>query len=163
VSGAWSPHTSSLHFTITPRFYQHWWFYLIVLAVLAGLIYLVTNIRYKRLILKQEKLEAVILEQTREIRKEKEEIQAPKGDRAQKVNQAQKVTLEKEGFPESEGFLGGKVKSETGAQQGQRETLESRDKQVLLVLPIWDFSEGLSHQRQRMDKRAKSISNKLGP
>jgi len=75
VSGAWSPHTSSLHFTITPRFYQHWWFYLIVLAVLAGLIYLVTNIRYKRLILKQEKLEAVILEQTREIRKEKEEIE----------------------------------------------------------------------------------------
>lgn len=74
VTGTWSPNTSSLTFTITPRFYQQWWFYLIAVFVLVGFIYLVTNLRYKRLIHKQRKLEAVINEQTQAILKEKNEI-----------------------------------------------------------------------------------------
>lgn len=76
IAGKWSPHTSSLTFTITPRFYQHWWFYALVIGGLWALIHFIISIRYKRLILKQEQLESVIKEQTEEIRKEKNEVEA---------------------------------------------------------------------------------------
>jgi signal transduction histidine kinase len=76
VAGEWSPYTSSLTFTITPRFYQNWWFYVLALGGLWILIHFVIKIRYKRLIHRQEQLESVIKEQTEEIQKEKNEVEA---------------------------------------------------------------------------------------
>lgn len=73
--GAWSPNTGSIVFEITPKFYQKIWFwaFLVVLIVVAAYQYSV--FRNKVLIKKQREMQAVIEEQTKALRLEKQQIE----------------------------------------------------------------------------------------
>lgn len=76
--GSWSGQTASVYIEVTPKYYQRVWFY--PLCIIGFLVLLVGGwrIRYQRLVTKQLEMEAIIAEQTKELRKEKLEIQAQK-------------------------------------------------------------------------------------
>lgn len=74
----WTGKTASILVIVNPKYYQQVWFYVLVLAVLIALYYIITHFRYRILIARQERLEKIINEQTEVIRLEKEEIEKQK-------------------------------------------------------------------------------------
>ena len=60
--GAWSPREATLAFRIFPPFYRRWWFYLLCLALLGGLAYLVYYLRLRHV---RAQFDAVLGERNR--------------------------------------------------------------------------------------------------
>lgn len=56
-------------FTVKPRFYNTWWFFLILAVIIAGGIYLSTKLRTRMLVRRNQKLSAIITGQTEDLRK----------------------------------------------------------------------------------------------
>lgn len=67
---------ASFHFSISPPFWQTWWFYCIVIVGIGGIVYAYIRQRERSLIRDKEILEAKVHERTLEIQKNNEEIQA---------------------------------------------------------------------------------------
>jgi ligand-binding sensor domain-containing protein/serine phosphatase RsbU (regulator of sigma subunit) len=73
--GVWNKQASTYSFTILPPWYQTWWFYTICVICCVGSIFAYNTIKTKKLIADKEKLEKQVEERTKEVVKQKEEIQ----------------------------------------------------------------------------------------
>lgn len=73
--GIWGTNTESLIITVQPRYYQKVWFYLLVIVLLIAIYYLIIRFRYRMLISRQEKMQAIIESQTKQLRAEKKTIE----------------------------------------------------------------------------------------
>ncbi|MDR9415103.1 MAG: two-component regulator propeller domain-containing protein [Gracilimonas sp.] len=96
--GNWVPQTASVFITVEPAYYQQVWFYMILAGLLGGLFYLFSTFRHQRLIRKQQNLERVIAEQTKRIRKEKEEVENQKKIIQEQANDLEEVVRTKDKF-----------------------------------------------------------------
>lgn len=76
--GIWSDQTASVLVTLTPKYYQQVWFYLVCILGFSVLLILGWRIRFRRLIAKQNEMEAIIEAQLRELKNEKKEIELQK-------------------------------------------------------------------------------------
>ncbi len=65
----------TIQFTIAKRWYNQWWFYLLVLAALTGLVYLIVKIRNRQYIIRQRKLETQVAEKTKELQQKNEVLE----------------------------------------------------------------------------------------
>ena len=65
----------TISFNIKKPFYSTWWFYLLCIAALVGAVYLIIKFRERQLQHEKEVLEEKVRERTREIEKQKEEIE----------------------------------------------------------------------------------------
>lgn len=59
----------TLSFTVKPRFYNTWWFFGVLAVMIAGSIYLSIKLRTRMLVRRNQKLSAIIAEQTEDLRK----------------------------------------------------------------------------------------------
>ncbi|MFY0683996.1 MAG: hypothetical protein JXR20_05540 [Balneola sp.] len=73
--GVWGTNAESLIITVQPRYYQKIWFYFLVTALLIAVYYLIIRFRYRMLISRQEKMQAIIESQTKQLRAEKKTIE----------------------------------------------------------------------------------------
>ncbi len=73
--GIWNKHPVSVSISVPKLFYQRAWFYLLVFGVIITGYYAFSQIRYRYLMRRQQKLEEIIEEQTAQLRKEKNEIE----------------------------------------------------------------------------------------
>lgn len=73
--GAWSPNTGSIVFEITPKYYQRFWFWVVLILFVVVAAYQYSLFRNKVLLKKQRQMQAIIEEQTKELRLEKEQIE----------------------------------------------------------------------------------------
>lgn len=73
--GVWGSETASITIIVQPRFYQEIWFYVLVLAFLIGVYSLIIRFRYRILISRQAKMQAIIETQTKQLREEKKTIE----------------------------------------------------------------------------------------
>jgi len=80
-------------FTIKIRnpFYKTWWFVLLMIAAILGLGYIVIMIRERKQRILQEYLENELKARTREVRKQKEEIEVKNRDITDSINYAQRI------------------------------------------------------------------------
>jgi len=76
--GIWSSQTASVFIEIKPKYYQQVWFYILCFFGFLALLTGGWKIRYRRLMGKQQEMEKIIEEQTKQLRQEKIEIQAQK-------------------------------------------------------------------------------------
>jgi signal transduction histidine kinase len=56
-------------FTVKPRFYNTWWFFVILAVIIAGGVYLSTKLRTRMLVRRNQKLSDIITGQTEDLRK----------------------------------------------------------------------------------------------
>lgn len=73
--GVWNKQASTYSFIILPPWYQTWWFYTLCVICCVGSIFAYNTIKTKKLIADKEKLEKQVEERTKEVVKQKEEIQ----------------------------------------------------------------------------------------
>jgi serine phosphatase RsbU (regulator of sigma subunit) len=73
--GLWNKQASTYSFIILPPWYQTWWFYTICVISLVGGVFAYNTIKTKKLIADKQKLEKQVEERTKEVVKQKEEIQ----------------------------------------------------------------------------------------
>lgn len=73
--GMWGSDVNTLAIIVQPRFYQKIWFYALVVLLLIAVYYLIIRFRYRMLISRQEKMEAIIETQTKQLREEKKTIE----------------------------------------------------------------------------------------
>ncbi len=73
--GLWNKEPAVFSFTISPPWYNTWWFYTIVVVVLVSGIILYNYIHTKKLIADKQKLERIVDERTLELREEKEKVE----------------------------------------------------------------------------------------
>lgn len=66
-SGMWSPHELAISVRVLPTWWQHWWFHLAALSLLAAMIYALMQWRTRRLRLRQLALEHTVHERTAEL------------------------------------------------------------------------------------------------
>ncbi len=64
--------------TITPPFWQTWWFRITVLVFIIGMLYLLFKLRTAALLKRQQELEATVEERTREVVEEKKQVEYQK-------------------------------------------------------------------------------------
>ncbi len=76
--GLWSDQVATAFIEITPKYYQQIWFYFLCVLGFFFLLVVGWKIRYQRLVVKQQEMEAIITEQTKQLREEKIAIQAQK-------------------------------------------------------------------------------------
>lgn len=74
--GKWSPSEISLQITIVPPFWLTWWFKLISVAIIIGIIYLAYRFRMNAVIKQKANLEKLIKQRTAEVLIKSEELQA---------------------------------------------------------------------------------------
>lgn len=89
--GIWNEQSTDLVIIIPPPFYMTWWFYtLCTLAVISGIWY---YIRWRERKLQDEKtyLESVVSVRTRELREEKEKVDAAHKDIKDSINYAKRI------------------------------------------------------------------------
>lgn len=96
--GEWGEGAGVLLVTITPKYYQRVWFYIVLLVGLVGLFTVISKFRFQRLIRKQEKLEEVINEQTRQLRAEKTAIEEQKKVIEKQAQHLEEVNKTKDKF-----------------------------------------------------------------
>lgn len=65
----------TIHFTITTPWYKSWWFNVLVIFAVAGLVLLYVNLRTRQLKANQLKLERQVAEKTKELKKKNEELE----------------------------------------------------------------------------------------
>ncbi|MFO0321622.1 MAG: two-component regulator propeller domain-containing protein [Bacteroidota bacterium] len=73
--GVWNSEPVSYEFTISPPWYNTWWFYFICVMVLMSGIWLYNFYHTKKLIADKQNLERLVNERTLELRKEKEKVE----------------------------------------------------------------------------------------
>jgi serine phosphatase RsbU (regulator of sigma subunit) len=73
--GIWNEVPVTYNFTISPPWYNTWWFYTISIITLVASIWLYNFYRTKKLIADKQKLERVVDERTLELREEKEKVE----------------------------------------------------------------------------------------
>ncbi|MDZ4664193.1 MAG: two-component regulator propeller domain-containing protein [Bacteroidota bacterium] len=73
--GLWNKQPSTYSFVILPPWYQTWWFYTICIISCVGGVFAYNTIKTKKLIADKQKLEKQVEERTKEVVKQKEEIQ----------------------------------------------------------------------------------------
>lgn len=76
---------------IRKPFWKTWWFILLVFVALAGLGYMIIFIRERNHRIQQEYLERELVERTKEVREQKEEIEAKNRDITDSINYAQRI------------------------------------------------------------------------
>ncbi len=76
--GSWSDQTASVSVTVTPKYYQQIWFYLICIVAFSFLLVVGWKVRYQRLVARQNEMEVIIEAQLKELRQEKKEIELQK-------------------------------------------------------------------------------------
>ncbi|MGC9291701.1 MAG: diguanylate cyclase [Acidobacteriaceae bacterium] len=76
VDKAWRRQSAiqTLQFTVLPPWWQTGWFYLAIMLCMLALLRWMWNIRVRRLVQQQRKLEQVVQERTQELQKEKQEL-----------------------------------------------------------------------------------------
>jgi serine phosphatase RsbU (regulator of sigma subunit) len=74
--GLWNQNPISYEFTISPPWYNTWWFYSICVITLVGGIWLYNFYHTKKLIADKQKLEKTVDERTHELREEKEKVES---------------------------------------------------------------------------------------
>ena len=65
----------TIHFVIAKRWFNQWWFYVLIMTVLTGLIYLIVKIRNRQYIIRQRKLEWQVAEKTKELQQKNEVLE----------------------------------------------------------------------------------------
>lgn len=78
LDGQETDHYNSLvfSFTVKPRFYNTWWFFVILTVIIAGGIYLSIKLRTRMLVRRNQKLSAIITGQTQDLRKTVQQLSA---------------------------------------------------------------------------------------
>lgn len=66
-AGLWSPHELAISVRVLPAWWQHWWFHLVALSILAAMVYAVVQWRTRRLRFRQLELERTVQERTAEL------------------------------------------------------------------------------------------------
>ncbi len=89
--GTWSPEISRLNIQIRPPFYKQGWFLFLLFAIIGYLVYYFISYRFKLLKEQEIHLKELVIERTREIEKQKEEIK-------QQAEQIEHATIDKIGF-----------------------------------------------------------------
>ena len=74
--GLWNTEPVTYEFTISPPWYNTWWFYTICVITLISGIWLYNFIHTKKLIADKQKLEKTVDERTHELREEKEKVES---------------------------------------------------------------------------------------
>lgn len=120
--GEWGEEAGILLITVTPKYYQRFWFYFLILIGLVGLFTLVSKFRFQRLVRKQEKLEQVINEQTRQLRAEKTAIEEQKKVIEKQAQHLEEVNKTKDKFFS---IIAHDLKNPFQAMLGYSEFLES--------------------------------------
>lgn len=65
----------TIEFTIAKRWYNEWWFYLLVMGALLGLVTIVGKIRSRQFEIRQKKLERQVAEKTKELQQQNEVLE----------------------------------------------------------------------------------------
>jgi signal transduction histidine kinase len=65
----------TIEFTIEKKWFNQWWFYLLVLGVLTALVYGIVKIRNRQYIIRQRKLEQQVAEKTKELQQKNEVLE----------------------------------------------------------------------------------------
>ncbi len=73
--GIWNKEPVVFEFSISPPWYNTWWFYAICIIILISSISIYNYVKTKKLIADKQKLERVVDERTRELRDEKEKVE----------------------------------------------------------------------------------------
>ncbi len=120
--GEWGDGAGKLLVTVTPKYYQRVWFYLLLVVGLVGLFTMISKLRFQRLIKKQEKLEDVINEQTRQLRAEKSAIEEQKKVIEKQAQHLEEVNKTKDKFFS---IIAHDLKNPFQAMLGYSEFLES--------------------------------------
>lgn len=84
--GVWNEKGTSLTITVTPPFYQTWWFKAIIGFALIGIVLAYFNLRMNRIQKKKEELKKQVIERTAQVVKQKEELQEQK-EELQTINE----------------------------------------------------------------------------
>lgn len=65
----------TLHFTIAKRWFNQWWFYILVAGAFTGLVYLFVKLRNRQYIIRQRKLELQVADKTKELQQKNEVLE----------------------------------------------------------------------------------------
>lgn len=91
-NGEWSSHITSIQLVIIPPFWMTWWFRLLVIAIIAGVIVFVYKIRIKAISAQKEVLEKQVKERTERLDVAMKEERKARKD-AEQANRAKSVFL----------------------------------------------------------------------
>ena len=122
--GIWNEEGTALSIIITPPFYRTWLFYLFVAGLTLTLLYAGFKIKTDRISLKNKKLEAGVMERTREIERQKQEL-ASNRDELKNLNL--KISNQNE-------ILERKVEQRTQDLQATNEKLARSEDQLRKIL-----------------------------
>ena len=78
-------------FKVRNPFWKTWWFFLIMMSLIIGLGYIIINIRERNIRKQQEFLEKELKTRTKQVRKQKEEIEVKNRDITDSINYAQRI------------------------------------------------------------------------
>ena len=73
--GAWTPDPVEYRFTITSPYWKSWWFWLLLIVGLTGVVVGFVRYRVYRLMIDKQELETIVSERTIEIQEQKSEIE----------------------------------------------------------------------------------------
>jgi signal transduction histidine kinase len=65
----------TIEFTIAKRWFNQWWFYMLVMGAITGIIYLFIKLRNRQYIMRQRKLERQVAEKTKELQHKNEVLE----------------------------------------------------------------------------------------
>lgn len=74
--GVWNETLATFSFTVLAPFWMKWWFIVLCALALVGLVFSIIKLREKRHLAEKKKLQAMVDERTKELRKEKERSDA---------------------------------------------------------------------------------------
>jgi signal transduction histidine kinase/ligand-binding sensor domain-containing protein len=60
----------TIEFTIAKQWFNKWWFYVLIVALLSGIIYFIGKLRHRQYIVQQRKLEQQVAEKTKELKEQ---------------------------------------------------------------------------------------------
>ncbi len=89
--GVWNPEPATYSFEIMPPWYQTWWFYTLCFIVALSSVFAYNTIKTKKLIADKQKLEKQVDERTREVVKQKEEIQNKNNEITDSIKYAKNI------------------------------------------------------------------------
>ncbi len=90
-SGTWSPEPARYPFAITPPFWQTWWFYLVCLVIITLVIIFYVKYRERKLKQERDRLDHLVKERTKEVVKQKVEIEEKNEQITSSIKYAQRI------------------------------------------------------------------------